>query len=152
MSHTFLAPSFYVIDTHAILEEYHSDHLFTQMYPQLTLHGFIALVLSIPNGPRFSEDLTMQLEKILGLRFDILGDLQSIEQAAYFICEQIDIQTRGISSNQNHSVAYFWKWLDSRSLVMAHHNDPSVLQQIQRQSKNAVEAYVDEQQRFVAPL
>lgn len=136
------APKFYVVDVLDVIEQYQYEHFINQMFPQLTIHGFIAIIMSDGSGPGRDEEIIFNVQKAVGEKFDVLADVQSIEQAALDICESIDIKFRTLSVICHHGTPYFWKWLDQRTLVLAHHHDPFIQQQIQRASIAAMENYI----------
>lgn len=134
--------NFYVIDVSDIINEYNYAYQINQLLPEITIHGLIALVMSAKEGPGEDDIIFSYLEKILQDKFEMLGELEYIEQAAAEICETIDLKIRAVSAICNHSTSYFWKWLDLRTLVLAHHHEPSMQQRIQRASVRAMENYI----------
>lgn len=146
-----LQPSFYVVDVGDVLERYHLEHLINQLFPQITLQGLVAIVLSASDGPGHDEAIVRNIEKWVGEKFEVLPpeDIQSIELLALEICEMVDSKIRMISAFQNHGTAYFWKWLDPRTLVLAHHHDPLIQQQIQFASHRAMENYIHSSANFL---
>ena len=136
------SPNFYVLDVSDILEEYAYSYALIQLLPEINLQGLIALVTSAKEGPGEDDNVFSYLENSLGNKFETLTDIGYIEQAAAEISENIDLKIIAVSAICNHSTSYFWKWLDPRTLVLAHHHEPSMQQRIQRASVRAMENYI----------
>lgn len=152
MSHPFSTPpSFYVLDVGEVIELYQYDHVIHQMFPQITLQSLIAIIFSTPAVPYHDEVILETLSKFLKSKFEAMADIQSIELAIYDIRETLDQKIEMAAAQCNHSTSYFWRWLDSRTLVLAHHHEPSVQHLLQAASIRAMEDYIYQSDLLLRP-
>lgn len=140
MQQNYTGPKFIVLDITEIINEYLYNNVINQLFPQLTLQGFISIILSIRDTPGWGDNISYWIAKFLKEKFEVLYDVSSFEDIAVNISETIDTKISGVVTSLN--VPYFWKWLGPQTLVMAYHEDPNIQYKIHKFSLTAMENYI----------
>lgn len=123
---------FLVVDVSDILNEYHLHPLITSLFPKLTIQGFIAITMAINATPSRNSQLACILESTLGEETFNEIDLATLELVNEDIALTIDRKVAESIQPAIHSEpAFFRKWLNHHTLVLAYHNDPQINRQLQ---------------------
>ena len=109
--------SYIVVDATNILKVYDENLTLVELLPEITLHGLIAISLL---GDEDTSDL---IEKKLGLKIDAISNLLELSDICSDFIEMFDSILIGALKTADINIPIFWKWLDSRTLVLAQCRD-----------------------------